>query len=110
MARAPTALVRAPEALADTAMADAAVSVPPAAEEQAPLVDMDAVQQPAEISQSDDTPITDLNGAPHFPPSKSIPLAFKREKRHVPVPPHRLSPLKTAWVRDISVAWKEQKC
>lgn len=99
---APTALLRAPEALAeDTAMAEAASAVP-LPEEEAPLLDMETtpapVQAPAETSESSDTPMTTIDGRPHFPAAKSIPLAFKREKRNVPVPPHRYSPLKAAWV------------
>lgn len=98
---APTALQRAPEALAenaDTSMADAAVPIP---ENNAPLLDMDTTAAPVEIlaqpSEEQDAPTTDESGRPNFPASGSIPLAFKRERRNVPVPPHRMSPLKTAW-------------
>ncbi|KAF1971174.1 eukaryotic type KH-domain (KH-domain type I) [Bimuria novae-zelandiae CBS 107.79] len=94
---APTALLRAPEALAeDSAMADVAASVP--LPDDAPLVDMDVAipVQPAEPTDPPTT-ATDESGLPKFPPAKSIPLAFKREKRNVAVPPHRYSPLKNAW-------------
>ncbi|KAK7184814.1 pre-rRNA-processing protein PNO1 [Paraphaeosphaeria sporulosa] len=99
---APTALQRAPAALAENVdMADA-VAVPLPAEDDAPLVDMDTTAAPAPVhdpAQSDaqDVPTTDESGRPVFPKSGVIPLAFKRERRNVPVPPHRMSPLKTNW-------------
>jgi RNA-binding protein PNO1 len=95
---APTALQRAPEALAenfDMAMTDA-VSVPLPAEDDAPLVDMDTtaapVQDSTQSSEVTDAPTTDESGRPVFPKSGHIPLAFKRERRNVAVPPHRMSP------------------
>ncbi|KAJ4301198.1 pre-rRNA-processing protein pno1 [Kalmusia sp. IMI 367209] len=107
---APTALVRAPEALAenvDATMNDAAaVPLPEDDAFDASLLDMTAassssavaVQPPNTLEElSEDTPITDESGRPRFPPTNSIPLAFKREQRKVPVPPHRYSPLKNAW-------------
>ena len=40
---------------------------------------------------------TDEIGRPRFAPAKATPLAFRRELRKVPIPPHRMTPLKTAW-------------
>ena len=44
-----------------------------------------------------DTPMTDEVGRPRFAPAKAVPLAFRREQRKVPIPPHRMTPLKGAW-------------
>ncbi|KAF9730375.1 pre-rRNA-processing protein pno1 [Paraphaeosphaeria minitans] len=100
---APTALQRAPEALAENVDMTDAVSAPLPAQDNAPLVDMDTTtaapapaQDPAH-SDAQDVPTTDESGRPVFPKSGVIPLAFKRERRNVPVPPHRMTPLKTNW-------------
>lgn len=104
---APTALQRAPDALAanppDAMHLDpAAVPLPDDEPSNAPLLDMSATapsEQPTTTSPNapSDTLMTDTAGRPKFPAAKSIPLAFKREQRHVPVPPHRHSPLKATW-------------
>lgn len=39
----------------------------------------------------------DEEGRPLFTPVKEIPNAYRVETRKVPVPPHRMSPLKTFW-------------
>ncbi|KAF1845665.1 eukaryotic type KH-domain (KH-domain type I) [Cucurbitaria berberidis CBS 394.84] len=96
---APTALMRRPEELAE-GVAMEAVNVPLPTEDDAELVDMsfepttpsDALQAPTE-----DTAMTDEAGRPKFAPAQSIPLAFRREQRKVPIPPHRMTPLKAAW-------------
>lgn len=96
---APTALVRAPEQdTQDVAME--AVDIPLPAQDDAELVDMSlepTASEPSASALTDDTPMTDESGRPKFAPSKSIPLAFRREQRKVPIPPHRMTPLKTAW-------------
>jgi len=46
---------------------------------------------------TEDMPMTDESGKPKFPAAKSIPLAFRREQRKVPIPPHRMTPLKNSW-------------
>ncbi|KAF2176710.1 eukaryotic type KH-domain (KH-domain type I) [Zopfia rhizophila CBS 207.26] len=101
---APTALLRKPEALAeDQAMAE---STPLPADEDAELLDMDAL--PTESSTTDsnnpqeptvDVVMTDETGRPRFPPAKDVPIAFRREHRKIPVPPHRMTPLKNSWPR-----------
>lgn len=84
---APTALQRAPEALAENVDMTDAISVPLPADDDAPLVDMDSTaspfQDPAQ-PEAQDAPTTDESGRPVFPKSGSIPLAFKRERRNVP--------------------------
>jgi len=107
---APTALQRAPLELAeslDQPMFDPA-SVPLPAEDDAastsePLLSMTTISSPTEEPttsfSTEDTPMTDESGRPKFPAAKSIPLAFKREQRNVPVPPHRQAPLKSTWAK-----------
>ena len=98
---APTALQRRPEELAD----DVAMSTPRPGDEPteaADLIDMDAVADDVlpdtnHAAAGDDTAMVDESGRPQFAPSKSIPLAFRRETRKVPIPPHRMTPLKSAW-------------
>lgn len=98
---APTALRKTSEAPAeDQTMAE--LTPLPAEEEQTELLDMNAV--PSEVPQiTAETPAedmtTDESGRPKFPAALSTPLAFRRELRKVPIPPHRLSPLKTYWAK-----------
>jgi RNA-binding protein PNO1 len=98
---APTALQRRPEALAeDLAMAEA---IPLPAEEPTELLDTNllpsdpspAPQNPSEIP-TEDTVMTDETGRPRFAPAPAIPIAFRHETRKVPVPPHRMTPLKAS--------------
>ncbi|KAF3044736.1 pre-rRNA-processing protein pno1 [Didymella heteroderae] len=96
---APTALQRRPDELA----ADVAMHTLPGDEptEAADLIDMNAVADEVlpdtNHQATDDTAMVDESGRPQFAPSKSIPLAFRRETRKVPIPPHRMTPLKSAW-------------
>jgi RNA-binding protein PNO1 len=100
---APTALQRRPEELAEDDITMEASAVPLPADDDAELVDMSiepaSTPTHAEAAQAptEDTPMTDETGRPKFPPAKSIPLAFRRDQRKVPIPPHRMTPLKTAW-------------
>ncbi|KAJ4344813.1 pre-rRNA-processing protein pno1 [Didymosphaeria variabile] len=79
---APTALQRAPEALAenaDTSMAEAV----PLPEDSTPLLDMDMTaaptETPTEAPDAQDAPTTDMSGRPQFPKGGDVPLAFRRE-------------------------------
>jgi RNA-binding protein PNO1 len=100
---APTALQRRPEEFIEDATKDVemdASAIPLPIEDDSELVDMsiDAAPVPNEPTQApEDISMTDESGRPKFAPSTSVPLAFKRESRKVPIPPHRMSPLKTAW-------------
>jgi RNA-binding protein PNO1 len=97
---APTALQRRPEELAnDVAMSASLPGDEPT--EAADLLDMNAVADQVlpdtNHTSTDDAAMVDESGRPQFAPSKSIPLAFRRETRKVPIPPHRMTPLKSAW-------------
>ncbi|KAF2474555.1 eukaryotic type KH-domain (KH-domain type I) [Lindgomyces ingoldianus] len=120
---APTAPLRSPEALAeDQTMAEA---TPLPADEDTELLDMNALPDAipaapsgstssrkrgkalgkgkgkgkgkARDTQPEDVVMTDEGGRPRFAPAKAIPLAFRREQRKVPIPPHRITPLKNSW-------------
>lgn len=95
---APTALQRRPdEFVHDVTMEPSSVPLPE--ETEGELVDMslDPVAAQDSTAPADDVPMTDESGAPKFPVAKSIPLAFRREQRKVPIPPHRMTPLKANW-------------
>ncbi|KAH7072797.1 Pre-rRNA-processing protein PNO1 [Paraphoma chrysanthemicola] len=101
---APTALQRRPEELADNVAEDMAVdasTVPLPEDNDAELVDMSIEPEAAPVvaaeDSAEDTAMTDESGRPKFAPAKAIPLAFRREQRKVPIPPHRMTPLKGAW-------------
>jgi RNA-binding protein PNO1 len=98
---APTALMRKPE---DLAFADAQdIPLPPDA-------DMDFAQAPADFEKSpqehttstlqQDTVIQiDEDGRPQFPPAdpSTITTSIRIQARKVPIPPHRMTPLKSSW-------------
>ncbi|KAF2134318.1 Pre-rRNA-processing protein PNO1 [Dothidotthia symphoricarpi CBS 119687] len=98
---APTALQRRPEDLAEDVTMEATNIPLPAEDEDAELLDMSALPTDfppdAPDAPTEDALMTDETGRPKFAPSKSIPLAFRREQRKVPIPPHRMTPLKNAW-------------
>lgn len=100
---APTALQRRPEEFAQNVSEDVSMeaSAVPLPEDDADLIDMSiepgTVIEAAPDAPADDMPMTDESGRPKFAPAKSIPLAFRHEQRKVPIPPHRMTPLKTAW-------------
>ncbi|KAK5943454.1 pre-rRNA-processing protein pno1 [Knufia obscura] len=114
---APTALQRAPETLAEEFITDQEMQPEPRSTEieivtepqaQPPqsLQPDDSIQQ--QQQDDDDTTMQiDPEGCPHFSPStdpilssptQTTPtLATKIHSRKVPIPPHRLTPLKNAW-------------
>jgi RNA-binding protein PNO1 len=99
---APTALRKPEAAVEDQAMVE---STPlPAEEETTELVDMQALpadtpSAPQNTSENtgDDQVMTDETGRPRFAPAIATPIAFRRELRKVPIPPHRMTPLKNSW-------------
>ncbi|OCK84120.1 eukaryotic type KH-domain (KH-domain type I) [Lepidopterella palustris CBS 459.81] len=95
---APTALLRKPDALAE----DQAMSETQPHEEKAPLLDMTAISAPTSTPSEPPQDVemtTDETGRPQFPPAKDIPVSLRREMRKVPIPPHRMAPLKSSWQR-----------
>ncbi|KIX00342.1 pre-rRNA-processing protein PNO1 [Rhinocladiella mackenziei CBS 650.93] len=101
---APTALQRAPEALADTEAQNIPLSIWPDKN-----LDVDIVTAPqdatlpnmTEISEETDMQI-DEEGRPRFAPASSplgSPNSVRIQSRKVPIPPHRMSPLKMNWTK-----------
>lgn len=43
--------------------------------------------------------VLDEEARPRFPASKDVETATRREQRKVPIPPHRMSPLRTSWMK-----------
>ncbi|KAF2015906.1 pre-rRNA-processing protein pno1 [Aaosphaeria arxii CBS 175.79] len=108
---APTALQRRPEELAENIAADQDMamttslptnedglidmSVLPADGPSAPIP---TISNAPEENSEDITMNEDGKAIPRFAPDTHVvPLSFKRELRKVPIPPHRLTPLKNAW-------------
>ncbi|KAL6868930.1 pre-rRNA-processing protein pno1 [Amphichorda felina] len=58
-------------------------------------VDMDAVLQP--VKENEDAMAIDEEGRPQFAPSRDIDPVTRIETRKIPVPPHRMTPLKQSW-------------
>jgi RNA-binding protein PNO1 len=98
---APTALLRNPEALAteeaegvplppdnDDDFQDTAMKIAPA-----------STSLPTPPADSSDDKTMDLDGRPRFDPAAadSSPSAVRVQSRKVPIPPHRMSPLKSSW-------------
>lgn len=97
---APTALKAAPE--------EPAANIPLPAESQDDdiLIDApDAAAAPADAEEAPQQPETDMQlddavdeeGRPRFAPSSARAEAVRVEHRKVPIPPHRMTPLKASW-------------
>jgi RNA-binding protein PNO1 len=102
---APTALKRNEDAIAESAAV--AKTVPLPADDDTELLDVNALpsdnpaapQNAPEATAEEDVVMEDQEGRPRFPAAKEIPLAFRRESRKVPIPPHRMTPLKNSWTK-----------
>jgi RNA-binding protein PNO1 len=99
---APTALQRKPELLAETEAHS--VPLPDTGDED--LIETDQVvistTTPAttatQTSQLEDTAMQiDEEGRPRFPPASADTTTLRIQSRKVPVPPHRMTPLKSSW-------------
>ncbi|GAP83487.1 putative pre-rRNA-processing protein PNO1 [Rosellinia necatrix] len=53
--------------------------------------------QAAATAEGEEMDIVDEEDRPHFPQAQNDDGAFRIQSRKVPVPPHRFSPLKSAW-------------
>lgn len=51
----------------------------------------------AQDPSPDTTMTTDETGRPQFPPAADRPAALHKDQRKVPIPPHRMTPLKLSW-------------
>ncbi|MCJ1254988.1 pre-rRNA-processing protein pno1 [Lignoscripta atroalba] len=96
---APTALLRRPEELTEA-------QATPLPQEGGDVLLVDANSTlPLEIESTtpapnltDDTEMhIDEEGRPKFPPAKDVEQVHTAETRKVPIPPHRMTPLKTSW-------------
>lgn len=101
---APTALQRAPQALADTeAQPEDSSPLQPTGDENGDLEIVTVPQDspPSNEPASEDTGMQiDEEGRPRFAPASmqsDSPTAVRIQSRKVPIPPHRMSPLKTNW-------------
>ena len=106
---APTALQRAPEALAvDIQQFEDAheIPLPPSTADENLDVDIITTSEQLavdSISQSEDTLMQiDEEGRPRFAPvtnssQPDSPTSLRIQSRKVPIPPHRMTPLKTSW-------------
>lgn len=96
---APTALQRAPEKLAEELNPTRPLSLPTPTDE--PILDLTttstSLPPQATTISLDDTMHIDPESRPTFAPETVIPLAHRAESRKVPVPPHRMTPLKSHW-------------
>lgn len=101
---APTALQRAPEALAENQ--EVAMTEAPTEEDAGVLLDPTAseettaqpVQEPTD--DADTLMQIDEEGRPKFAPAKDTALGISKvETRKIAVPPHRFSPLKNNWLQ-----------
>jgi RNA-binding protein PNO1 len=110
---APTALQRAPDALAqeeEVAMTEA----PMEEEVGGVLLDPSATEETAatalhvqEPTNDTDAPMQiDEEGRPKFAPAKDTSLGLSKvETRKIAVPPHRFSPLKNNWIQIYTRTW-----
>ncbi|KAL2007120.1 hypothetical protein VTN00DRAFT_8558 [Thermoascus crustaceus] len=100
---APTALLRRPE---EAVQAEASALAPPAQDEDDVLIDTtttapgdaSTTAQHSEPAQDNDKEMRiDEEGRPVFTPAKDTNNAYRVQTRKVPVPPHRMTPLKASW-------------
>jgi RNA-binding protein PNO1 len=98
---APTALKAPVEGV--QAAPPAEVPLPMPSQDEDLLLDTDAmntlnttaIQPPVALNNAEMD--IDEESRPHFAPQKDAPLAHRVETRKVPIPPHRMSPLKASW-------------
>lgn len=100
---APTALLREPGLLAsdqDGHVATHSQDIPtdePILDLQPVKTQTEAIPVAAETEAGDDAAMPDSADRPHFAPLDDTASSTRIETRKVPIPPHRMSPLKTNW-------------
>ncbi|OJD25994.1 pre-rRNA-processing protein PNO1 [Blastomyces percursus] len=104
---APTARIRHPEEGTNTNQTPVSASQNAPRHEEDILIDTNAApptepssqakQPPLESNQEDTEMQIDLEGRPVFTPATPSQGAYRVETRKVPVPPHRMTPLKATW-------------
>lgn len=93
---APTALLRHPKELAEAAN----VPLPPESHADKALLDAPAIEADDQPAASEDTEMSmggNVEGIHRFAPAKNIDGPLRVETRKVPIPPHRMTPLKASW-------------
>ncbi|KAI9755137.1 MAG: pre-rRNA-processing protein pno1 [Chaenotheca gracillima] len=102
---APTALLRRPEEFADD-VATATTTPLPAEQDEELLLDAGSAvpsdstrnQILVDAQREEDTDMhIDEEGRPRFAAAKNVDGPYRIESRKVPVPPHRMTPLKASW-------------
>ena len=93
---APTALVRAPEQFAE-AQAAASLDYSAIASMDTMTPDTSIPSTSTDTTNTDDAMHIDTEGRPTFAPEKDGNIVHRAEARKVPVPPHRMTPLKASW-------------
>lgn len=106
---APTALQRAPESLAEDVQNAHEIALPPSTADE--NIDLDIITTETETPSllleqplEDTSMQIDEEGRPRFTPVSTTtssqpnsPSSIRIQSRKVPIPPHRMSPLKTSW-------------
>ena len=99
---APTALQRIPTTLAESEAHD--IPLPPSTNDEDLDIITEPQPQPSPLQTQPDSSSAmevDEEGRPRFLPattsSEQSPSAIRIQSRKVPIPPHRMSPLKTSW-------------
>lgn len=99
---APTAL-KAPTAAFQDAAPPADIPLPVESQDEDLLLDADAMNTLdtsailVPVANNDTEMQIDEESRPQFAPQKDAPAAYRVETRKVPIPPHRMSPLKASW-------------
>jgi len=102
---APTALQRAPESLAEDVQNVHEIPLPPSTADENVDLEVITTTLPEQPSEEDTSMQIDEEGRPRFAPvSTSSPsqtpdslTSIRIQSRKVPIPPHRMSPLKNSW-------------
>lgn len=81
-----------------------AIAAPVADEEEEVMIDVSAPAETSQEEQSKDSAesqevVLDESGKPKFSAASKSGMKVKLESRKVPVPPHRMTPLKSSWTK-----------
>lgn len=87
----------------DGTVADITESIPSTDAQSAP-VELQAYEDDAVMIETDSSTLPEQTAAPAFPPlpASAQRTTLKSETRRIPIPPHRMTPLKKDWVNIFS--------